>query len=229
MNPVEAKLIADFLLAEMALEAPTTTRVFGAVPAGRLDYKPDPASKTALGLLRHITLEDEWLLTAVANGQFVPPPDDSDACGIMTPEDAIARYNKRIPPAMERVRALSGDELVRQIDMFGVMQLPAVNFLSLTVKYSVHHRAQLSTYLRAMGGKVPGIYGPSADTTRKQSTRLSLCQGNPADGRTRRGALSPRSANGSCRFSRITRHSSLPFRSTGSLCAKLSRSRPQAT
>jgi uncharacterized damage-inducible protein DinB len=46
----------------------------------------------------------------------------------------------------------------------GYWQLPAVQFLSLAVKHSVHHRGQLSAYLRAMGGKVPGIYGPSADT-----------------------------------------------------------------
>jgi uncharacterized damage-inducible protein DinB len=82
----------------------------------------------------------------------------------MTPQDAIARYNEKIPAAMERVRGLSGEELARQIDMLGFMQLPAVNFLALTVKHSVHHRGQLSAYLRAMGGKVPGIYGPSADT-----------------------------------------------------------------
>lgn len=164
MNPAEAKAIAQFLLAEMANEASTTKGVFGAVPSGRLDYKPDAKSKTALGLLRHITLEDEWLLTSVANGKFTPPPDDSDACGIMTPQDAIARYNERIPPAMERVKALSGEDLVRQIDMMGFMQWPAVQFLSLAVKHSVHHRGQLSSYLRAMGGKVPGIYGPSADT-----------------------------------------------------------------
>jgi uncharacterized damage-inducible protein DinB len=42
--------------------------------------------------------------------------------------------------------------------------MPAVNFVSMAVKHSVHHRAQLSTYLRPMGGKVPGIYGPTADT-----------------------------------------------------------------
>ena len=164
MNTAEAKSIAHFLLAEMASEASTTTRLFGAVPGGRLDYKPDAASKTALGLLRHITLEDEWLLTAVANGQFVPPPDDSDTCGIMTPQDAIARYNEKIPAAMERVKALSGEDLARQVDMLGFMQMPAVQFLSLALKHSVHHRGQLSSYLRAMGGKVPGIYGPSADT-----------------------------------------------------------------
>jgi uncharacterized damage-inducible protein DinB len=164
MNPAEAKTVANFLLAEMANEAQTTVRVFGAVPAGRLDYRHDASSKTALGLVRHITLEDEWLLTGVANGQFVPPPDDSDACGIMTPEDAIARYKERIPAAMERVRALSGEDLTRIVDMLGFIQMPAINFLSLAVKHSAHHRGQLSTYLRPMGGKVPGIYGPSADT-----------------------------------------------------------------
>ncbi|MDE3137033.1 MAG: hypothetical protein KGL59_10700, partial [Acidobacteriota bacterium] len=35
------------------------------------------------------------------------------------------------------------------------------------VKHSVHHRGQLSSYLRAMGGKVPGIYGPTADTPKE--------------------------------------------------------------
>lgn len=164
MNPAEAKAVANFLLAEMANEVPTTIRVFGAVPVGRMDYKPDASSKTALGLLRHITLEDEWVLTGVADGKFVPPPDDSDACGIMKPEDAIARYNERIPAVMERVRALSGEELLRNVDMLGFVQMPAINFLSLAVKHSAHHRGQLSTYLRPMGGKVPGIYGPSADT-----------------------------------------------------------------
>jgi uncharacterized damage-inducible protein DinB len=164
MNAAEAKTVAQFLIEEMANEASTTTRVFGAVPEGRLDYKPDDASKTALGLLRHITLEDEWLLTSVADGKFDPPPDDSDACGIMTPQDAIARYNEKVPAAMERVKAMSGEDLVRQLDLLGMIQMPAVNFLSLAAKHSVHHRGQLSSYLRAMGGKVPGIYGPSADT-----------------------------------------------------------------
>ena len=48
MNPAEAKAIAHFLLAEMVNEVSTTNRVFGAVPGGRLDYKPDARSKTAL-------------------------------------------------------------------------------------------------------------------------------------------------------------------------------------
>jgi uncharacterized damage-inducible protein DinB len=164
MSPQEAKVVANFLIADFEYEMQTTLRVIEAVSNDRLDYQPDAKSKTGLGLIRHIPLEDEWLLNSIANGEFAPPPDQSDACGIMTPADAVARYKEKIPAALDRVRAMSGEQLVKVIDMFGVIQLPAVNFVSLCAKHSVHHRGQLSAYLRAMGGTVPGIYGPSADT-----------------------------------------------------------------
>ena len=164
MSPQEAKTIADFLTAEFAYEMQTTLSVIGAVPNDRLDYRPDAKSKNGLGLLRHIPLEDEWILNCIANGVFTPPPDDSDACGIMTPADAAARYKAKVPAALDRVRAMSGEQLVKVLDLLGMIQMPAVNLISLAGKHSVHHRGQLSTYLRPMGGKVPGIYGPTADT-----------------------------------------------------------------
>ena len=164
MDSKEAKTVADFLIADFENEMRTTLRVIEAVPHDHLDYRPDSKSKTGLGLVRHITLEDEWLLNCIANGEFTPPPDDSDACGIMNPADAVARYKERVPAALDRVRAMSGEQVANVVDLFGMIQAPGVNFLAMTVKHSVHHRGQLSTYLRPMGGKVPGIYGPSADT-----------------------------------------------------------------
>ena len=135
-----------------------------AVPDDKLQYGPDNVSKTALGLLRHVRLEDEWLLNAVTDGRLSPVPDDSDACGLMTPQDAIAQYQERVPAAIARVKALPGDALLREVDLFGALKMPAVGFLSLMVRHSVHHRGQLSAYLRAMGGKVPSIYGASGDS-----------------------------------------------------------------
>jgi len=164
VNSTEAKTVADFLISEFEHEMQSTVKVIQAVPAGNLDYRPDAKSKTGLGLVRHITLEDEWLLNCIANGEFTPPPDDSDACGIMNSADAAARYKVKVPVALNRVRALSGEKLTTVVDLFGIVQMPLVNFLSMASKHSVHHRGQLSTYLRPMGGKVPGIYGPSADT-----------------------------------------------------------------
>ena len=164
MDSTEAKTVADFLVADFERETQTTLRVLEAVPTGHLDYRPDGKAKTGLGLVRHIAIEDEWLLTCIANGVFTPPPDDSDACGIMSPDAGVARYREKVPAALNRVRAMSGEALASTINMFDMMQGPAVNFLAMALKHSVHHRGQLSTYLRAMGGKVPGIYGPSADT-----------------------------------------------------------------
>lgn len=164
MTPEDARTIAHFLAAAIESELPTTHAVMAAVPADGCTYRPDEKSKTALGLARHIAVEDEWLLAAVANGRFVPPPDDSDACGLMTPAEAIAHHKQTVTAQLARIRAMSGEDLLRTIDMFGAFQAPAIQFLSLAIRHSVHHRGQLTAYLRAAGGKVPSIYGPSADT-----------------------------------------------------------------
>jgi uncharacterized damage-inducible protein DinB len=164
MNSQDARIVAGFLIADFENEMQSTLRVIEAVPDDHLDYQPDAKAKTGLGLIRHITLEDEWLLNCIANGEFTPPPDDSDLCGIMNPADAVARYKEKIPSALNRVRAMPADELTKVIDLLGMVQAPGINFLAMAVKHSVHHRGQLSTYLRPMGGSVPGIYGPSADT-----------------------------------------------------------------
>ncbi len=163
MDTREARIVADFLIADFENEMQATLRVIGAVPSDNLAYSPHTKSMTGLKLVRHITLEDEWLLNCIANGEFTPPPDDSDTCGIMNPTDAVARYKEKVPAALDRVRAMSGEKLSDPIDMLGMMKMPAINFLAMATKHSVHHRGQLSTYLRPMGGKVPGIYGPSGD------------------------------------------------------------------
>ena len=164
MKAEDAKKIADFLVATFESEMPATHAVMAAVPADCCGYRPDEKSKTALALARHIALEDEWFLAAVADGAFGPMKDESDACGLMKPADAVEYHKKAASTQLARIRALSGEDLVRTIDMFGAFQLPAVQFLSLAVRHMVHHRGQISAYLRAAGGKVPSIYGPSADT-----------------------------------------------------------------
>jgi len=54
--------------------------------------------------------------------------------------------------------------LVKAVDFRGLFQLPAVAFIQLSLNHSIHHRGQLSMYLRPMGAKVPAIYGESYDT-----------------------------------------------------------------
>lgn len=163
MTAHDAKVVAEFLLANLEHELKSTVGVFAAVPDANLDYRSDPKAKTALELIRHITLEDVWFLDSIADGRFSPVPDQSDACGIMKPADAVAHYQVEVPRAIARVRALDGEALARPIDFMGTA-LPGIVFLGLVLRHSAHHRGQLSTYIRPMGGKVPSIYGPTADT-----------------------------------------------------------------
>jgi len=63
-----------------------------------------------------------------------------------------------------RLEKMSPDQLVKIIDFRGIRQLPAVAYLM----SGIHHRGQLSTYLRPMGTKVPSIYGMSYDDAQTQ-------------------------------------------------------------
>ena len=58
------------------------------------------------------------------------------------------------------------------IDFRGLFQLPAVTFLHFGLNHSIHHRGQLSMYLRPMGAKVPAIYGESYDSAKAQGRRM---------------------------------------------------------
>ena len=59
---------------------------------------------------------------------------------------------------------ITPEQAAKIVDFRGAFQLPAVAFLDFSLRHAIHHRGQLSTYLRAMGGKVPAIYGESYDS-----------------------------------------------------------------
>lgn len=161
MTPVQGRAIGDFLIADLKNEIPTTIRVIEAVPNEGHGYQPDAKSATGLGLVRHLVGVDPWFLDCIAEGAFMKGPA---ACEVTTSAEGAAAYKRAMDESVARVAAMSDDKLAAEIDFFGFMKVPAVNLLSMMIKHSVHHRGQLSAYLRAMGGKVPDIYGQSADS-----------------------------------------------------------------
>lgn len=163
MNPQDSKTVANFLLTTLEHEAATTGRILTAVPEDRLDYRPDPVSKSALELVRHIAVSDAWMLDVIVDLKPKNPPDESDACGIMTGAQAAAYYKAELPGRIEKLKALPAEHWTKEVFLAEAFKMPGVDFLSVMVRHSVHHRGQLSAYLRSMGGKVPQIYGPSAD------------------------------------------------------------------
>jgi len=144
-------------------ESRTTRSILAAVPDVNLDYRPDPCAKTAIELLRHIASADNFFLKSVVDGEFVPGsvkvPED-----VKTPAEIAEWYGKEYTKNFDAVSQLSGEQLIRVVDFRGLFQRPAYTFLHTGLLHSVHHRGQLSTYLRPMGGKVPAIYGESYDS-----------------------------------------------------------------
>ena len=159
----EAKLIAGFILADYERERTTTFRVLESIPDGKGDYAPDPKSMKALQLAFHIVASEWYFLEAIHQG--APPARPPEFPGSAhTAQDIVTWENSRIPAQIDRVKSLSGEHL-SQVIVFGEKRkLPAYSVLLLLLKHSIHHRGQLSAYLRPMGALVPSIYGTSADT-----------------------------------------------------------------
>ena len=77
--------------------------------------------------------------------------------------DIVAFYKKTFPEKLAALRALPAEKSTEMLDFFGMMKMSRAQFIGFANNHSVHHRGQLAAYLRAMGSKVPNIYGPSAD------------------------------------------------------------------
>ena len=164
INVEQAHLfVHNVLLGMLKNESRTTRAVLAAVPKDRLDYRPDPCAKTANELLRHLASADNFFLKSVAGGAFVPGsvkiPED-----VKTPEEVAEWYGQEYAKNFDAVRQLSGEQLIQIVDFRGAFQRPAYAFLQSGLLHAVHHRGQLSTYLRPMGAKVPAIYGESYDS-----------------------------------------------------------------
>jgi uncharacterized damage-inducible protein DinB len=163
MQPNEATLVFTLAMADHAFEVPVTKKVISAVPAGKEDYAPDARSMNALKLAWHIVSADVWFLNSVADGRFGREGSGERPAEIKTASDVIAWYDTYREGALARLTAMSGADLAKPVDFFGLYSAPGATLLSLNMRHVVHHRGQLSAYLRPMGGKVPSIYGGSAD------------------------------------------------------------------
>jgi uncharacterized damage-inducible protein DinB len=149
-------------LPSLQAEHPVTERIIGAIPTDKVDYRPDAIVKSAIDLAWHIVIAENRFLEGVASGTFdLAPharPDD-----MRTAADVNAWYAPRFVANVNRLKQLSGEQLTKTIDFRGIFQFPAVVYVNLALSHTIHHRGQLSMYLRPMGAKVPSIYGESYD------------------------------------------------------------------
>jgi uncharacterized damage-inducible protein DinB len=159
MNPEQAYGIAQYLIPMIEDESATTRKVLAAVPDDGSDYKPDARSKSGAELAAHIAFTDIWFLKGILAGEFGGPEDPPTT---PRPSEALTVYNAEIPRLIAGLKNLTGEQLAKPVTFYAWTH-PMIVYFSWYLNHSIHHRGQLSAYLRAMGSRVPSIYGGSAD------------------------------------------------------------------
>ena len=144
-------------------EHPTTLKVLRAYPADKEAYKPHERSSTALQLAWTFVAENSLSMAALKGPLSFsggPPPPARF-------EDVITAYETSSKELMNAI-ASTPDSRLNEMLAFpsgpGKMgEMRVMDFLWMMFMDSIHHRGQLSVYIRPAGGKVPSIYGPSGD------------------------------------------------------------------
>lgn len=154
----------DQFLATLERESQTTLKIMKAYPANRMDFQPAEKSSNAAKLMWTFVLEmgaSQGALDGAIDFSRMGQPHPASHAEI------VSAYESELAKLLAKLRSASDAQLGRAITIpVGPKQMgevPAQAFLWMMLMDSVHHRGQLSVYLRMVGAKVPSIYGPTAD------------------------------------------------------------------
>jgi uncharacterized damage-inducible protein DinB len=159
----------EFFIQRWQQEYSAFVRIFKALPADRLDYRPHPRSRSAGELVALLVSAQESCVGLCKSRKSMYSGLRWQQPGSFgTLEQMISKYERDHEAFAAQLRALDdggwnhqawliqGTEEILLKDTVG-------GLLWIALFDSVHHRGQLSTYIRPMGATVPSIYGPSAD------------------------------------------------------------------
>lgn len=159
--------IKDAVLPEFDHEMATTRKVIERVPDDKFNYKPHDRSMTMGALASHIADMPTWAVVGIAQ-------DSIDLAGGFKPFQAasnaelLAAFDKNVSLARGTIAGTSDETFMKSWSLkrgdVTLMTLPKIAVVrSFVMNHVIHHRGQLSVYLRLNNVPVPSIYGPSAD------------------------------------------------------------------
>ena len=162
--------LSEFLRAEMDREVERSRRALEQIPEGKYDWKPHDKSMLLGYLANMVATIPTWIAMQISQDELdIAPADGSkmEQKRMDTSSELVAALDKSAVGAREAFDKTSDDHLKTSWRLLArgqkVMEAPRYEMIQDTINHWVHHRGQMTVYLRLMGAKVPAIYGPSAD------------------------------------------------------------------
>lgn len=157
--------LREVLVPELGVEAAATRRMLERIPEGSLSWKPHERSRTLGALAAHIADIPGLFLASLREDEL---DHDAYASRTATLADLLATFDANVERAREALAGLDDERLLApwryRYGARVVFELPRLVVVRTSgFNHLVHHRGQLSVYLRLLGAPLPSVYGPTAD------------------------------------------------------------------
>ena len=164
-------MIRDALLPEFEHEMANTRKVLERCPEDKFGWKPHPKSFSMGSLATHIANMTGWTTDVMEKDAFdiapvgAPPYKEEPAT---TRQELLEKFDKSASGARAALAGASDEQFAQTWSLLAggetLLTMPRIACIrSFVMNHCIHHRAQLTVYLRLNDVPVPAIYGPSAD------------------------------------------------------------------
>ncbi len=160
--------IAEGIIQEIGYESVSTRTMLERCPIEQFGWKPHDKSMTLVRLASHIAETPSWVRSIVEQREMLFDPADYKPTEFHSPKEMVEAFDKNVADARA---VLSGqpdpvlfEEWTFRMPEKVIFALPRLAVLrSMVLSHLVHHRGQLSVYLRLLNVPLPSVYGPTAD------------------------------------------------------------------
>ncbi|HEY8623667.1 MAG TPA: DinB family protein [Casimicrobiaceae bacterium] len=159
--------LSQILLPEFDEEMANTRKMIERIPDGQFEYQPHPKSMTLGRLASHVVELAGWGGNTL-NTELLELQAGQAPLSMKTRQELLDTFDKNVQETRALIEKASDEDLRKiwtlKFDGKTVFSMPRIAVLrGAVMNHLIHHRAQLSVYLRMVGVEIPGMYGPSAD------------------------------------------------------------------
>ena len=154
----------EFFIQRYTYEHPIFVKICKAVPPDQLEWRPHQKSRSAKELLGHL-IGHEHDLIELSNDGVINHRNQVPFTNLAQAVELYSEAHRTLAEKLSTLDEKTWDEKPAKFLADGhlIAEMPYSGLMWMLFFDSIHHRGQLSSYLRPMGGTVPSIYGPSAD------------------------------------------------------------------